>query len=82
LVQAMLGAYPAPHVVPEARAKGKAMTSTTFDTAQYKTRIRAEWRDAALGWRVWFDVLDAENAGFAVSRRLIQLAGIGPGMLC
>jgi len=55
------------------------MTSTTFDMAQYKARIRAEWRDAALGWRVWFDVLDAENAGFAVSRRLIQLAGIGPG---
>jgi hypothetical protein len=58
------------------------MTSTTFDAVQYKTRVRAEWRDAALGWRVWFDVLDAENAGFAVSRRLIQLAGIGPGMLC
>jgi enediyne biosynthesis protein CalE5 len=55
------------------------MTSTAFDTAQYKARIRAEWRDAALGWRAWFDVLDAENAGFAVSRRLIQLAGIGPG---
>ena len=55
------------------------MTSTTFDMAQYKARIRAEWRDAALGWRVWFDVLDAENAGFAVRRRLIELAGIGPG---
>jgi SAM-dependent methyltransferase len=55
------------------------MTSTTFDAVQYKTRLRAEWRDAPLGWRVWFDVLDAENAGFAVSRRLIQLAGIGPG---
>ena len=54
------------------------MTSTTFDTSQYKARIRAEWRDAALGWRTWFHVLEAENAGFAVSRRLIQLAGIGP----
>jgi len=55
------------------------MTTTTFDTAQYKARIRAEWRDAAPGWRAWFDVLEAENAGFAVSQRLIQLAGIGPG---
>jgi ubiquinone/menaquinone biosynthesis C-methylase UbiE len=55
------------------------MTTTTFDTAQYKARIRAEWRDAAPGWRAWFDVLEAENAGFAMSRRLIQLAGIGPG---
>jgi len=75
----MLGAYPAPYVVPKARVKGQQMTSTTFDTARYKARIRAEWRDAALGWRAWFDVLEAENAGFAVSRRLIQLAGIGPG---
>jgi SAM-dependent methyltransferase len=75
----MLGAWPAPYVVPASASKGTAMTTTTFDTAQYKARIRTEWRDAAPGWRTWFDVLETENAGFAVSRRLIQLAAIGPG---
>jgi SAM-dependent methyltransferase len=78
-MQTMLGAWQAPYVVPASASKGTAMTTTTFDTAQYKARIRAEWRDAASGWRAWFDVLETENAGVAVTRRLIQLAAIGPG---
>jgi SAM-dependent methyltransferase len=52
--------------------------TTTFDPAQYKASIRTEWRDAAPGWQAWFDVLEAEDAGRAVSRCLVQLAGIGP----
>jgi SAM-dependent methyltransferase len=55
------------------------MTGTTiFDPAQYKASIRTEWRAAAPGWQAWFDMLEAEDAGRAVSRCLIQLAGIGP----
>jgi enediyne biosynthesis protein CalE5 len=52
---------------------------TTFDPAQYKDSIRTEWRDAAPGWRAWIDVLEAANGGQAVSRTLVELAGIGPG---
>ena len=52
--------------------------TTTFDPAQYKASIRTEWRAAAPGWRAWFDVLEAENGGRAVSRTLVQLARVGP----
>ena len=56
------------------------MTGTTiFDPAQYKASIRTEWRAAAPGWQTWFEVLEAEDGGRAVSRCLVQLAGIGPG---
>jgi SAM-dependent methyltransferase len=56
------------------------MTETsTFDPAQYKATIRSEWRDAAPGWRAWIDVLEAEDGGGAVSRTLVELAGLGPG---
>ena len=53
--------------------------TTTFDPAQYKASIRAEWRAAAPGWWAWVDVLEAENGGGAVSRTLVELARIGPG---
>jgi SAM-dependent methyltransferase len=56
------------------------MTKTpTFDPAQYRDSIRTEWRDAAPGWRAWLEVLEAADGGRAVSRTLVQLAGIGPG---
>jgi len=56
------------------------MTGTaTFDPARYKANIRTEWRDAAPGWRAWFEVLEAEDGGRAVSRTLVGLARIGPG---
>jgi ubiquinone/menaquinone biosynthesis C-methylase UbiE len=53
--------------------------TTTFDPAQYKASIRTEWRDAASGWRAWLDVLEAADGGQAVSRTLVERAGIGPG---
>ena len=53
--------------------------TTTFDPARYKANIRTEWRDAARGWRAWLDVLEAADAGRAVSRTLVRRAGIGPG---
>jgi len=56
------------------------MTGTaTFDPARYKANIRTEWRDAAPGWRAWFEVLEAEDGGRAVSQTLVELARIGPG---
>jgi SAM-dependent methyltransferase len=53
--------------------------TTTFDPVQYKANIRTEWRAAALGWRAWVEVLEAEAGGRAVSRTLVELTGIGPG---
>ena len=53
--------------------------TTTFDPAQYKADLRSEWRDAAPGWRAWVEVLEAADAGQAVSRSLVQLAALGPG---
>jgi SAM-dependent methyltransferase len=56
------------------------MTETTsFDPARYKADVRTEWRNAAPGWRAWIEVLEAADAGRAVSRKLAELAGIGPG---
>jgi SAM-dependent methyltransferase len=52
---------------------------TTFDPAEYKANIRTEWRQAAAGWQAWYEVLEAEDAGRAVSQTLVKLAGIGPG---
>jgi enediyne biosynthesis protein CalE5 len=53
--------------------------ASTFDPVRYKANIRTEWRAAAAGWRAWFDVLEAEDGGAAVSRTLVELARIGPG---
>jgi SAM-dependent methyltransferase len=53
--------------------------TTTFDPVQYKVSIRTEWRAAVAGWRAWVDVLEAADGGQAVSRALVQRAGIGPG---
>ena len=56
------------------------MTRTSiFDAVHYKASIRTEWRAAAPGWQAWLDVLEAEDGGQAVSRSLVQMAGIGPG---
>ena len=54
------------------------MTSpaSIVDPVSYKAAVRAEWRDAAAGWRAWADVLEAPGAGLAVSRRLVELAGM------
>lgn len=53
--------------------------ASTFDPVRYKADTRAEWRDAADGWRTWAGVLEAADAGLAVSRRLVELARVRPG---
>jgi SAM-dependent methyltransferase len=53
--------------------------TTTFDPAEYKATMRIEWRDAAPGWGEWVEVLEAAEAGRAVSQTLVRLARIGPG---
>lgn len=53
--------------------------SQTFDPVAFKDETREDWRSIAEGWRKWYDVLEAEGAGQLVSRKLVELAGIGPG---
>jgi ubiquinone/menaquinone biosynthesis C-methylase UbiE len=51
----------------------------TFDPAAFKEAQRDDWQTAASGWRKWYGVLEAEAGGQAVSRTLVDRAGIGPG---
>jgi SAM-dependent methyltransferase len=53
--------------------------ASIFDPVRYKAATRAEWREAAGGWRAWAGVLEAADAGLTVSRRLVELARVGPG---
>jgi enediyne biosynthesis protein CalE5 len=56
------------------------MTSTvTFDPLAFKEAQRSDWQLAAAGWRGWYDVLEAEAGGQVVSRKLVELADLGPG---
>jgi ubiquinone/menaquinone biosynthesis C-methylase UbiE len=50
-----------------------------FDPVAFKESQVAEWQSAAPGWRVWYDVLEAEAGGQVVSRKLVEVAGLGPG---
>lgn len=51
----------------------------SFDPAEFKAKMRTEWRSAATGWRKWHDVVEAEEGGQFHSAKLVELAGIGPG---
>lgn len=53
--------------------------SDPFDPAEFKDKIRTEWRSAAAGWRKWHDVVEGEEGGRLHSAKLVELAGIGPG---
>lgn len=53
--------------------------SQAFDPVDFKEQTREEWRTLAQGWRKWYDVLEADNAGQRVSAKLVELAGISPG---
>src|SRR4029453_371480 len=56
------------------------MTSAvTFDSPAVKEGQRSDWHLAASGWRRWHHVLEAEAAGQVVSRKLVELADVGPG---
>jgi SAM-dependent methyltransferase len=51
----------------------------SFDDAEFKAKIRTEWRAAAAGWRTWHDVVEAEEGGQLHSAKLVELAGIERG---
>jgi SAM-dependent methyltransferase len=53
--------------------------SDSFNSAEFKEKMRAEWRSAAAGWRKWHDVVESEEGGQRHSAKLVKLAGIEPG---
>jgi SAM-dependent methyltransferase len=50
-----------------------------FDPAEFKAKMRTEWRSGAAGWRTWHDVVEAPEGGQQHSAKLVELASIGPG---
>jgi ubiquinone/menaquinone biosynthesis C-methylase UbiE len=56
------------------------MSSTEIkDDHDYKASVRREWTAAAAGWQKWIDTLDAEDAGRAVTRVLLEQADVQAG---
>jgi cyclopropane fatty-acyl-phospholipid synthase-like methyltransferase len=49
------------------------------DEHDYKASVRREWTAAAAGWRRWLDTLEAEAAGRAVTRVLLEHAELQRG---
>jgi enediyne biosynthesis protein CalE5 len=52
--------------------EGKALDAVEFRGGQ-----RQQWNTAATGWRKWSELIDQRTN--AVSERLVDLAGVGPG---
>jgi ubiquinone/menaquinone biosynthesis C-methylase UbiE len=56
------------------------MSSTEInDDHDYKARVRREWTEAAAGWQKWIQTLEAEDAGPAVTRVLLEQAHLQLG---
>jgi ubiquinone/menaquinone biosynthesis C-methylase UbiE len=56
------------------------MSSTEInDDHEYKSTVRREWTAAAAGWQKWLDTLEAEDAGRAVTRVLVDHADLQRG---
>ncbi len=53
------------------------MEATQIDAGEFRAGQRRDWETASKGWREWNKLID--DATGAVSRRLVELAGIGPG---
>jgi ubiquinone/menaquinone biosynthesis C-methylase UbiE len=49
------------------------------DDHDYKASVRREWTAAAAGWQKWLQTLEAENAGPAVTRVLLEQAHLQRG---
>jgi SAM-dependent methyltransferase len=53
------------------------MEARTLDPKEFRDGQRQQWNTAATGWKKWSALID-EGSG-AVSERLVELAGVGPG---
>lgn len=56
------------------------MSSTEINhDHDYKSRLRREWTAAAAGWQKWLPALEADDAGAAVTRVLLEQAHVQRG---
>lgn len=55
------------------------MTTQTFDPIEYKEAVRSEWKAAAPGWKKRFETIEAPEGGQVMTRKLLEVAGLGPG---
>jgi SAM-dependent methyltransferase len=56
------------------------MSSTEInDDHDYKASVRREWTAAAAGWQKWLQTLEADDAGAAVTRVLLEQAHLQRG---
>jgi ubiquinone/menaquinone biosynthesis C-methylase UbiE len=53
------------------------MATKSVDSGEFRDGQRQQWNRAATGWRKWSELID-ESAS-AISERLVELAGVGPG---
>jgi ubiquinone/menaquinone biosynthesis C-methylase UbiE len=54
-------------------------STETNDDHNYKSSVRREWTAAAAGWQKWLQTLEAEDAGPAVTRVLLEQADLQRG---
>ena len=53
------------------------MESNAIDSAEFRGAQRKQWNVSATGWKEYSDFID--RSASAVSDRLVELAGVGPG---
>jgi SAM-dependent methyltransferase len=57
--------------------RDRIMANTPYDPSAYKAQQRAQWSNAAQGWRRWWATI--EQGAQPVSDRMMELAHIAPG---
>ena len=53
------------------------MEPKSLEAVEFRDGQRRQWNSAAGGWRKWSELIDRVGGG--ISRRLVELAGVGPG---
>jgi len=53
------------------------MESQAVDAAEFRDGQRQQWKKGAEGWRKWSEFITEATA--PVSRRMVEMAGVGPG---
>ena len=53
------------------------MEAKSLDPGEFRGGQRKQWDTASAGWRKWSGLIDDATSG--ISKRLVELAGIGPG---
>src|SRR5688572_28649668 len=55
----------------------ESMSTRANESARYKEEQRQQWNSVAAGWKKWWPTI--ENGARDISRRMVELAEVGPG---